>query len=72
MKKNQKGTARALGVLSTRESTHHLGSTRMNSFTERRFTMGLEALIDAMLYGGTLILGLVGVLAMGMGMLAGK
>jgi hypothetical protein len=34
--------------------------------------MVLEALIEAMLYGGTLILGLVGVLAMGMGMVAGK
>lgn len=29
-------------------------------------------LIDAMLYGGILIFGLAGVLAMGMGMVAGK
>jgi hypothetical protein len=30
------------------------------------------ALTSAVLYGGTLILGLVGVLAVGMGMVAGK
>ena len=30
------------------------------------------ALINAMLYGGILLVGLVGVLAMGMGMLAGR
>ena len=34
--------------------------------------MGAVALIDGMLYGGILLLGLIGVLALGMGMVAGK
>ena len=41
-------------------------------FPERRNTMMAVALIDAVMYGGILIFCLVGVLAMGMGMVAGK